>query len=139
MIHRPHMPHATKFEACQQQGWRCACGCGAWLLWGLTQHDHRPPLMNRDFDPVTEKFTPDANDVKFIDALTTDCHKVKTFGPGGEKRITTRGGDIGEKAHEKSTANKHTEHLKAMASKQCGQPRVRKNTFGFRVSKVMAK
>ena len=132
MTYRPHMPHSVKESVCNRQGFKCACGCGAPLLWGRTEFDHNPALMNRAFDPVAKTYTPDANAPVFIQAFTTDCHAQKTFGPGGTSRITTRGSDIGEKARERAVSATHQAHRDVMASKQCGQPRTRKNTFGRR-------
>lgn len=126
------MPHSVKMAVGDRQKWHCACGCGGWLLFGQTEFDHKPALMNRTFDPVTNTYTPDANDSAFIEALTTGCHAQKTFGPGGTSRITTRGSDIGEKARERAVSATHQAHRDVMASKQCGQPRTRKNTFGRR-------
>jgi hypothetical protein len=132
MTYRPTMPHIVKMEVCERQKWLCACGCGAWLLFGKTRHDHRPALMNRPFNEATKTYTPDANDPKFIDALTDRCHDVRTFGKGGEKRITTRDSDIGEKARETSIAGNFAAFQAFMAKKEPGQPRPKKNTFGRR-------
>jgi hypothetical protein len=129
------MPHAIKMAVGTRQEWHCACGCKGWLLFGQTEFDHNPALMNRAFDPVTNTYTPDANDPAFIQAFTTGCHALKTFGPGGERRITTRGSDIGEAARTTSIASKHQAHLQAMAAKQCGQPRQPKSSFARRVAR----
>ena len=68
--------------------------------YGLTtadvQFDHNPALELRPWNPLTEDTIPPANDPNHIDMLLIDEHKVKTFGAGGEKRITTADGDIGK-------------------------------------------
>ena len=133
---RPAIPHAVKMAVCTRQAFKCACGCGNPLLFGMTQFDHRPALMNREYNLDTHTFTPDANDPLFIEAVTMTCHALRTFGPGGEKRITTRGSDIGEKARERAMSEKHRAHRDLMAAKECGQPRKLKNTFGRRPAKV---
>lgn len=58
------------------------------------EFDHNPALALRDWNPVTNDTIPPANDPDFIDMLLVDEHRSKTFGPGGEKRITTAGSDI---------------------------------------------
>lgn len=65
---------------------------------GLTieevEFDHDPALGIRRVNPATGDTIPPANDPKHIKMLLIADHKVKTFGPGGEKRITTAGSDI---------------------------------------------
>lgn len=56
--------------------------------------DHSPPLALREWDPVREDTIPPANDPNHIHILRIEDHKTKTFGKGGEKRITTAGSDI---------------------------------------------
>lgn len=55
--------------------------------------DHDPPLALRLVDPETGLLVPDANDPHHIRPLRREDHRRKTFGPGGEKRITTAGSD----------------------------------------------
>ncbi|WP_235679056.1 hypothetical protein [Aquibium microcysteis] len=65
---------------------------------GLTveqvQFDHDPALELRPINPVTGDTVPPANDPDHITMLLIKEHKTKTFGPGGEKRITTAGSDV---------------------------------------------
>ncbi|MDQ0422372.1 hypothetical protein J2045_003420 [Peteryoungia aggregata LMG 23059] len=56
--------------------------------------DHSPPLALREWDPVKQDTIPPANDPRHIELLLITDHKTKTFGRGGEKRITTAGSDI---------------------------------------------
>lgn len=56
--------------------------------------DHNPPLALREWDPVKGDTIPPANDPDHIEILLIADHKTKTFGRGGEKRITTAGSDI---------------------------------------------
>lgn len=56
--------------------------------------DHRPALINRAVNEAGTDYVPAQLDPEFIEPLHIDCHKVRTFGPGGEKRITTAGSDI---------------------------------------------
>ena len=56
------------------------------------QLHHDPALVLRK--RRGEKYIPDENDPAFLKWLAPEPHAVETFGPGAEKRITTRGGDI---------------------------------------------
>ncbi len=82
---RKRIPDRVKLEA-------------ALARFGLTidqvQFDHNPALELREWNPLTGDTIPPANDPGHIDMLTIAEHKTKTFGPGGEKRITTAGSDV---------------------------------------------
>ncbi|WP_293862290.1 hypothetical protein [uncultured Alsobacter sp.] len=64
---------------------------------GLTveqvEWDHQPPLALREWDPEKKDTIPPANDPVHIQMLRIAEHREKTFGRGGEKRITTAGSD----------------------------------------------
>lgn len=101
MIDRPKrkaIPDKVKLEAVlrsveRNQG-RCPhCKERLGDLTGLN-FDHRPALINRDVNAAGTDYVPAQLDPEFIEPMHIDCHKVRTFGPGGEKRITTAGGDI---------------------------------------------
>lgn len=47
-----------------------------------TEFDHEQALVNGG-----------ADDLDNLRAVHVDCHKVKTHGPGGERRVTTAGSD----------------------------------------------
>lgn len=52
----------------------------ALLLAGDKHHlDHNPPLGERQFNPETKKYTPDANDPDHLFYLTVPEHRVKTY------------------------------------------------------------
>lgn len=126
-VKRPHMPKAVKLESRRIAGEKCGCGCGEPLPpFGTSRgcvYDHRPPLMNRPWDEKAGDYSPPANDPKFIRPLLPACDKRITFGPGGTRRITTRGGDIGEKAHETAMGEKHDQFRAAMNAKKPGKSR----------------
>lgn len=133
---RPPMPKAVKWAAFGLAKGKCACGCNQPLPpfgtpWGII-YDHRPPLMNRTWNARKRDYAPPANDPKFIRPLLPKCDKAVTFGPGGEKRITTRGGDIGEKAHERDMGKKHVEFLTVMTKKKPGKKRIPTGTIQSR-------
>ena len=113
----------------------CGCGCGQPLPpfgtpYGII-YDHRPPLANR---PRSRNgtYTPAANDPAYLRPLLPACDKRITFGPGGEKRITTRGSDIGEMARTKTMRDKHNAHTEAMRDKKPGKKRKPKGTIKSR-------
>lgn len=61
---------------------------------GDIEWDHTPPLALREWDEKAGDFIPPQNDPKFITITLKASHRAKTFGPGGERRITTAGSDI---------------------------------------------
>jgi hypothetical protein len=74
--------------------------------YGKHDFDHDPQLSARPFNTETNDTIPPANDIAYINALTSGRggeHDVKTNGPCGEKRITTAGSD--------SHARAKTRHL----------------------------
>lgn len=61
------------------------------------QLDHDPALENRQFDPVTRKYTPDANDPDYLIYREKHAHYIKTHVRGdGAKRS-----DTAERNHQK--------------------------------------
>lgn len=61
------------------------------------QLDHDPALNFRPMNARGSDTVPPANSpVHLIYRVQEGDHKVKTFGPGGEKRIHTRGSDVSE-------------------------------------------
>lgn len=103
-MRRPYIPLQTRLDA-------------ALLQLGLdpetAELDHDPALELRekvyawryDRTMLSDKkgdsyyTVPDANDPQYLIWRSKADHKRKTNGPGGEKRITTRGGDHGDAAH----------------------------------------
>lgn len=57
------------------------------------QFDHYPALALRPHNDLTGDTIPPANDPEYINMLLVEEHRIKTYGPGGEKRITTAGSD----------------------------------------------
>lgn len=80
------------------------------------QFDHNPALELRVLNTVTGDLIPPANDPDYIDMLLIDEHKVKTFGRGGEKRISTSDGDIGKIAKMRRLSAKQEESRRRMLS-----------------------
>ena len=94
--------------------------------YGLTtqdvQFDHNPALALRPINELTGDTIPPANDPAFIDMLLTEEHKLKTFGRGGEKRITTADGDIGKIAKMRRVSKSQEEFRRTVLAKQTGEP-----------------
>ncbi len=84
--------------------------------------DHAPALALRPWDEATQDTVPPASDPRFLIWRPRAEHKVKTFGPGGEKRITSAGGDIHAIAHTKRTAKKEEAFRQRMLAKADGEP-----------------
>lgn len=96
------------------------------------QYDHNPALELRPINELTGDTIPPANDPAYIDMLLIDEHKVKTFGRGGERRITTADGDIGKIAKVKRVTAKQEEFRRNLLSKQPGEPTARKSKWPTR-------
>lgn len=105
--HRKHIPIGVKLHACL-------------LLLGYTneqivdgqiEFDHYPALGLRVVDEATGQLVPAPNDPNFIRPMLNPEHKVKTHGPGGEKRITSRGGDRHAMAVIVRLSNDHADFL----------------------------
>ena len=91
---------------------------------GLTieqvQFDHAPALALRPINPETGDTIPPANDPDHIELLLITEHKAKTFGKGGEKRITTAGSDIHAIAKTRRLAKQQEEARRRMLAKTTG-------------------
>ena len=113
MARRPHTPLKVKLDA-------------ALIQLGLdpdtAELDHFPALERRDLDEAGN-YTPPANDPRFMQWLAPSAHKVKTFGRGGEKRITTAGSDIGEITKERHLTEDHEAFRERLLRKVPGEPR----------------
>lgn len=112
---RPHMPDSVKLAAALLQG--IVGPDGFALHKGEGQWDHDPALELRAYNPTTKKYTPDANDPKFIRYMAKPGHDKKTHGPGGEKRITTKGGDNHTAKQLDKLRDANREHAKTMSTK----------------------
>lgn len=95
-------------------------------LAGRIHFDHDPPLEAREVNEAGDDYIPPQHDIATLFACLATAHDAKTHGPGGEKRITTRGSDTGERARRKSVAESHDAHLRYMENKAPGQKRPRK-------------
>lgn len=100
---------------------------------GLTtsdvEFDHNPALALRTWNELTGDTIPPANDPDYIDMLLKDEHKIKTFGSGGEKRITTADGDIGKIAKMHRITKKQEEFRKRLLAKDTGDIEPRKSKW----------
>lgn len=92
---------------------------------GLTieqvEWDHTPPLALREWDPVKQDTVPPANDPDHIQILLIKDHREKTFGRGGEKRITTAGSDANKIAKVRRLTAQQEEARRRMLAKTSGE------------------
>lgn len=93
------------------------------------QFDHAPALALRPINPVTGDTIPPANDPEHIQMLLIVEHKAKTFGPGGEKRITTAGSDIGNIAKTRRVTKDQEDFQRRMLAKEAGEKPERKSKW----------
>lgn len=113
--HRKHIPVGVKLHA-------------VLLMLGFTEEEiaggidwnHNPPLALRFVDPETGEISPPANDPKHIEPMRRFDHHERTFGPGGEKRITSAGGDIHAIAHTRRAAKKEEAFRQRLLAKAGG-------------------
>lgn len=75
-----------------------------------TEFDHAQALVNGGDDTIEN-----------LRAVHVDCHKVKTFGRGGERRVTTAGGDLHTRDKVARLAEETDEFRRAVLSK--GKPK----------------
>jgi hypothetical protein len=79
--------------------------------------DHRPALINRPVSDDGTDYVPPQLDPEFIEPMHIDCHKVRTFGPGGQKRVTTAGSDLHTRDKVVRLSDEAEEFRKALLSK----------------------
>lgn len=115
-LKRPHMSLSTKLAACLD-------------MLGLTgktiQWDHSPSLGLRIFDGT--KYTPDANDPKFIRPLIVDDHHVKTNGTH-----VPLSGDKSKIAKLKRNEEKEAAFRAKILAKKTGEPRPKRSRIPSR-------
>jgi hypothetical protein len=85
------------------------------------QFDHNPALALRPINPHTGDTVPPANDPDHIDMLLLAEHKEKTFGRGGEKRITTADGDVGKIAKMHRVSDSEENFRRRLLAKDKGE------------------
>jgi hypothetical protein len=111
------MPVLVKLDVVIRQGGVCKQTGDRLGTLKNTRFDHRPAIWERQFDTEKNDTIPPANDANFIEALTVRGHDIRTFGPGGEKRITTLNSDAGRRSKAKRIANRESEHAEAILMK----------------------
>lgn len=85
--------------------------------------DHHPPLALRDYDEVAGDTIPPHDDPRYLVWRPKPEHAVKTFGPGGEKRVTSAGGDLHAIAHARRLSKAQDEFRAAILRKETGEPK----------------
>ena len=114
MAKRRAIPDQVKLKVVLRQCGRCSSCQKKLGDLASINFDHRPALVARRWDAEKCDFDPPGNSVEHIEAVHIACHAVRTFGPGGEKRITTRGSDIGEAARTRRLTRKEEEFRRRM-------------------------
>lgn len=85
--------------------------------------DHDPALNWRPWNSDQSDTVPPANDPAcLVYRRKKGDHDVKTFGPGGEKRIHTRGSDLSEPLRLDRISKKHSESQQRILSKGSATP-----------------
>ncbi|GGH14506.1 hypothetical protein GCM10007036_13870 [Alsobacter metallidurans] len=117
---RKGIPDKVKLLAVLRQNGKCAhCGDKLGELAGLN-FDHRPALAARLWIAENCDFDPPQLDPAFIEAVHRDCHDIRTYGPGGEKRIHTRGSDQGERARVRGISEAYAAFQRRLLAKTAG-------------------
>lgn len=117
---RKAIPDKVKLEVVLQQDGKCPiCKERLGDLKGLN-FDHRPAIINREVNEAGTDYIPPQLDPGHLQAVHADCHKSRTFGPGGEKRITTAGSDTHIRDKTRDLAAKHSEFISRILAKSSG-------------------
>lgn len=113
-----------------------------WQFMGCTRADvdldHSPALVRRDYDEATGEFTPAACDPRHLVFMRRGDHKVKTFGPGGERRITTAGSDVAARGKTRDLIEKEEAFQARCLARKAGDPKP-KSKWASRPFKKRAK
>jgi hypothetical protein len=81
--------------------------------------DHRPAIINREVNAEGTDYIPPQLDPEYLEAIhKVPCHKERTAGPGGEKRITTAGSDIHTRDKTRRLQDKRLEREAAVKKAQ---------------------
>ncbi|GGC70437.1 hypothetical protein [Chelatococcus reniformis] len=94
--------------------------------------DHDPALGIRAVNADGTDWDPPQHDERYLVWRPKREHDVKTFGPGGEKRITTAGGDIHRIAKLRRLTTEQEEHRRRMLGKEPGSQRPRSSRWPSR-------
>lgn len=117
--HRKAIPLKVKLQVLINQA-RCAVCAERLGELENVEFDHRPPLVAREFDPVAGDYIPPQNDPNYMQAAHSDCHLYLTTGRKGDKKITSRGSDIGEAARVKRLEREHEDFRQRVLKKEPG-------------------
>jgi hypothetical protein len=129
---RPPIPCRVKLQVVLNQGGRSLINGEKLIAIEDVHFDHRPALWERRFDTATQDTVPPANDPAHIEAITIEQHDIRTHGPGGEKRITTKGSDSGNRALDRRVIAAESKHRDNMTAKARGdEPRQPRRGAGF--------
>jgi hypothetical protein len=103
-LKRPYIPLKVRIAAAERQAdtrviMRKILPPRKYLLWLLNilfgaqqlHLDHDPPLMLRDFNKRTGKYTPDANDPEYLVWRTAAEHRIKTYVRGDGAQLSDAG------------------------------------------------
>lgn len=121
---RPALKMQTKLQVILNQEGKCKATGERLTDIRQVQFDHRPAVWQRRFDPVMNDTAPSVNDSDTIDAILKAEHVIRTFTDNG-----TGMGDVTHKAHSDRTGEREAEHRIAMALKEPGRKRPRKNSI----------
>lgn len=116
---RKAIPQKVKLEVLVKQARCTVCGERLGALTD-TEFDHRPPLVARPYVIELDDFDPPQNDPEFLEAVHADCHLYRTTGRRGNKRITSRGSDIGDAARTPKLAAAHEEFKRRILAREPG-------------------
>lgn len=92
---RKAIPRSVRLEVNDRQLYCCAECKQPFTLEGKIEHDHRPPLEQREVSAEGTDYIPPQLDPDYIDGLHEPCHLKRTTGraPGATTTVTTKGSD----------------------------------------------
>lgn len=108
------------------------CRCPGLPEMGVSCGSPLPSMTDCDFDHVHARALGGSDELDNYRPLCRECHKIKTFGRGGEKRVSTADGDVGKIAKVRRLTKAQEENRRRMLAKDSGEEPARKSQWQSR-------
>ena len=108
------------------------CRCPGLPERGITCGKHLPAMQDCEFDHIHARALGGSDELENYRPLCPDCHKIKTNGLGGEKRIASNGSDKHAVAKTRRITKKQEEFRRRLLAKDAGEPLSRNSKWPSR-------